>query len=118
MNYLFFQNGWPQIQTGGEVPDNSIELSEEQYEEITGALREGKKIIETSDGYSILDKPIEDFWIDLRKRRNYLLFSTDWTQLQDSPQNKEEWSNYRQQLRDLPQNTENPINPIWPEPPQ
>ena len=51
---------------------------------------------------------------DLRRRRNQLLIESDWTQSRDVfLPNDEEWKTYRQQLRDLPKNTE-PMNPVWP----
>ena len=51
---------------------------------------------------------------DLRRRRNQLLTESDWTQSRDVfLSNDEEWKNYRQQLRDLPKNTD-PMNPEWP----
>ena len=51
---------------------------------------------------------------DLRRRRNQLLTESDWTQSRDVfLPNDEEWKTYRQQLRDLPKNTE-PMNPVWP----
>ena len=56
---------------------------------------------------------------NLRVKRNELLKDTDWTQTNDiGLENEEEWVTYRQALRDLPANTEDPINPVWPEPPQ
>ena len=56
---------------------------------------------------------------NLRAKRNELLQDTDWTQTNDIRlENNEEWIKYRQALRDLPANTEDPTNPTWPEPPQ
>ena len=56
---------------------------------------------------------------ELRIERNQKLAETDWTQTNDiGLENEEEWVTYRQALRDLPANTEDPINPVWPEPPQ
>ena len=50
----------------------------------------------------------------LRMRRNKLLAESDWTQSRDVfLSNDEEWKTYRQQLRDLPKNTD-PLNPVWP----
>ena len=54
----------------------------------------------------------------LRKKRNLLLSDSDWTQTQDSKVDKASWSEYRQALRDLPINIENPENVVWPTPPQ
>lgn len=41
-------------------------------------------------------------------RRNVLLAGSDWTQLPDAPADKTAWAEYRQQLRDLPN------DPAWP----
>ena len=46
-------------------------------------------------------------WKELRKTRNILLASTDWTVMPDSPLSTEkqaEFRAYRQALRDYPQN--------------
>ena len=51
---------------------------------------------------------------NLRTRRNQLLTESDWTQSRDVLlSNDEEWKTYRQQLRDLPKNTD-PMNSVWP----
>jgi predicted metal-dependent hydrolase len=56
-------------------------------------------------------------WRDLRNHRNNLLAASDWTVLGDSPTPTAAWKAYRQQLRDLPANTVDPFNPVWPTPP-
>jgi hypothetical protein len=53
----------------------------------------------------------------LRFKRNALLASCDWTQLADAPVDKSAWATYRQELRNLPANTTDPLNPVWPIPP-
>jgi hypothetical protein len=51
----------------------------------------------------------------LRVKRNQLLAETDWTQSRDvTLPNDAEWATYRQALRDLPENTTDPANPVWP----
>lgn len=53
----------------------------------------------------------------LRSERNARLAACDWTQLFDAPltnEQKDLWAVYRQALRDLPDNTEDPANPDWP----
>jgi len=51
----------------------------------------------------------------LRAKRNCLLAETDWTQSRDVIlPNDAEWATYRQALRDLPANTADPANPVWP----
>ena len=54
---------------------------------------------------------------ELRSHRDLLLKSSDWTQVTDAPVDQAAWATYRQALRDLPANTTDPRNPVWPEPP-
>lgn len=65
----------------------------------------------------IEQKKISRSWHNLRKERNYLLSECDWTQVPDAPVDAAAWATYRQQLRDLPANTTDPRNVVWPEPP-
>ena len=58
----------------------------------------------------------------LRAKRNQLLTETDWVTLKaiDASndglgiQLPQVWMDYRQALRDLPANTVDPANPVWP----
>jgi Phage tail assembly chaperone protein len=64
---------------------------------------------------------LEVAWSALRAQRDTRLGATDWLMLPDvpiSPENKEEFIAYRQALRDLPQNTTDPYNPVWPVAPE
>jgi hypothetical protein len=59
-------------------------------------------------------------WDDLRTERNTKLTESDWTQYNDSPltdEVKTSWQTYRESLRDLPENTDDPADPTWPTPP-
>ena len=49
----------------------------------------------------------------LRVERNRLLSETDYLALSDSTLT-DEMRTYRQALRDLPANTADPANPVWP----
>jgi len=56
----------------------------------------------------------------VRKQRNELLKSTDWTQVDDSPLTnikKAEWALYRQALRDVTAQTGFPWTITWPDAP-
>tara|TARA_B100000902_G_scaffold384469_1_gene424675 strand:+ start:1071 stop:1406 length:336 start_codon:yes stop_codon:yes gene_type:complete len=54
-------------------------------------------------------------WEKLRRQRNRTLTETDWTQVADVPVGiKTTYQSYRQALRDLPANTSDPANPVWP----
>jgi hypothetical protein len=50
---------------------------------------------------------------NLRQRRDQLLAETDYLALSDSTLT-DEMTAYRQALRDLPANTVDPANPVWP----
>ena len=57
----------------------------------------------------------------LRRQRNQLLAETDWviTMHKELGTNiPAAWKTYRQALRDLPANTEDPANPVWPTKPE
>ena len=56
----------------------------------------------------------EDPAVVSRRQRDYLLASSDWTQLTDSPVNKSEWSTYRSLLRDVPKQSGFPSDIVWP----
>jgi hypothetical protein len=65
--------------------------------------------------------PDELFWDKLRHQRTNKLFASDWSQLSDAPltsSQKIAWTTYRQTLRDLPENTEDPKNVTWPSQPE
>ena len=56
----------------------------------------------------------------LRDLRNFKLRECDWVVMSDvvmTEETKQAWLDYRQALRDLPANTADPENPIWPTPP-
>jgi hypothetical protein len=83
------------VQTG-EV--TTIELTAEEIQEREAYVRD------------VL--PVEQI-ADLRLRRNQLLTETDYLALADSTLT-DEMRSYRQALRDLPANTVDPANPVWP----
>jgi len=57
-------------------------------------------------------------WEQIRGQRDGFLAASDWTDLPNSPvKNKEAWLSYRQALRDIPQNFEDPSEVIWPKKP-
>ena len=63
---------------------------------------------------------LERTWTSMRAQRDAKLAACDWTVLADSPLNttdKNAWKAYRTELRDLPENTEDPSAPVWPSEP-
>lgn len=77
-----------------------------------------------SEHSRIDDHGVKDYLQLIRDARNKLLMQSDWTQLPDvrlSEEQKESWKIYRKQLRDLPENIEEPRllmldmnHPDWP----
>ena len=59
----------------------------------------------------------EELIYSLRVKRNSLLSQTDYLALADSTLT-DEMRTYRQALRDLPANTTDPANPVWPTKPE
>lgn len=60
-------------------------------------------------------------WKELRAERNRRLVECDWVAIRAFTTGTlipEEWKAYMQALRDLPANTEDPMNPVWPTPPE
>lgn len=57
-------------------------------------------------------------WGSVRDHRMHLLSKCDWTQLPDVPEQiRSSWLSYRQGLRDITLQAD-PLNIIWPTPPQ
>lgn len=65
--------------------------------------------------------PDQEAWRQLRQERNRRLGECDWMfVVRDyctSYEKEMRWREYRQRLRDLPANTVDPRNPVWPEMP-
>jgi len=76
----------------------------------------GYKYDSTTNVFSPTEVIVDTSWDDLRAKRDRKLQSSDWKVTPGSPYESklEEWKTYRQQLRDLPANTSDPQNPIWP----
>lgn len=53
----------------------------------------------------------------IRSQRNTLIANTDWTQLSDSPVDKQAWATYRQALRNIPEQAGFPALVVWPKDP-
>lgn len=51
---------------------------------------------------------------EARAFRNRLLTSSDWTQVADAPVDRAAWAEYRQALRDVPDQLGFPADIIWP----
>jgi hypothetical protein len=59
-------------------------------------------------------------WKAVRAERDRLLSVCDWTQVADAPltaDDRQAWADYRQALRDVPQDFDSPDDVVWPETP-
>ena len=70
-------------------------------------------------GKIISQTEIDVDWITVRKQRNAELQNTDWRAVKDRTMSQA-WKDYRQALRDLPQDYEsaNDAADNWPTPPE
>lgn len=98
-------------------PGESWKLDGDEYEGLTWTdttekptLKEIEKawpVVQQAQGFAAI-----------RAERNDRLAACDWTQLPDAPADAAAWKKYRQQLRDLLEDLENPNDVQWPVPPQ
>jgi hypothetical protein len=56
--------------------------------------------------------------VKMRAERDSKLVETDWTQVLDAAVDQAAWANYRQALRDVPQQDDFPNTVVWPEQPE
>ena len=90
---------------------NRIEINA-QTGEVTTIPLTAEEIAER-EAYERDVLPVEQMK-ELRSRRNQLLAETDYLGLPDLGGFSAEMTAYRQALRDLPANTTDPANPVWP----
>ena len=84
----------PYFRDGKVYVINTVQMTEEERTIFSQTKKEGK-------------------WISIRQERNDRLLESDWTQLNDSPVDKQVWATYRQQLRDVTLQPD-PFNIDWP----
>lgn len=107
---------WAMMAAGDalHVLQHSDEIDIREYEVRSGQL---VRKDEADIVYEATARELQAAWRQLRFKRSRLLLKTDWTQVPDAPVDAVAWATYRAALRDLPQNTEDPFNVVWPTPP-
>ena len=100
------------------VVTDEVFVPKEGFSFIEGAYNDDMFVVigQAPIPLEVQDKGIDE-WVLFRVERNNRLSSSDWTQVSDSPVDQAIWAKYRQALRDLPDITVDPSNPVWPEPP-
>jgi len=79
------------------------------YAEIMRQVDAGELVVEPDPGPSE-----EQLAAQARSQRDALLSQSDWTQVSDAPVDQTAWAEYRQALRDLPQQAGFPTEITWP----
>ena len=85
-----------------------------KYREVNGRIEQSA---EAAPVPSVPELTAEQQEAQIRAQRNSLLTLSDWTQLADAPltaEQKQAWAEYRQALRDVPEQAGFPENVAWP----
>lgn len=135
MNYTIYSDATGQILRVVQTTDIESQLqSGESY--LEGVIDDTAYYIANGAAVAIPAKPdqysVFDFttkqWvqnqsmaiIDVSTKRQRLLYASDWTQIPNGPlttTQQEAWATYRQELRDIPEQSGYPFNVIFPTPP-
>lgn len=100
------------------IEETTAEKPIVKYRQINGQI---EQYAETAPVPSVPEPTEEQQEMQVRAQRNSLLTLCDWTQLPDAPLTdgeKQEWAEYRQALRDVPEQTGFPDAVIWPSIPE
>ena len=85
-----------------------------KYREVNGQI---EQYAEAAPVPAVPEPTSEQQKMQIRAQRNLLLTQCDWTQLPDAPltaEQKQAWAEYRQALRDVPEQAGFPENVAWP----
>jgi len=96
------------------LPNDAVEISKELHSQ----LLSGGEIDFDTTPPSNKPAPLPDYGAMVRFKRDQLLAASDWSVLTDSPLSKTQkmaWIEYRQALRDVPNQDGFPENVIFPE---
>jgi len=109
MNHIAIYNTHPTVKTIVDVEDGGVIAYD----------ADGNTVTLDADAVASETTTVVNGWnlAALRKKRNRLLAETDYLALSDVTLSSE-MTAYRQALRDLPANTTDPANPVWPTKPE
>lgn len=92
------------------------ETSEPDYDRFTQTVNEIDPVLQEGEWvqtYEVIDLPLSDVELIVRRHRNALLRSTDYRALSDN-NISQEWIDYRQALRDITAQEGFPYSVEWP----
>lgn len=105
-------------------PDDAVEITASQHQALLNANAEGQLIMADAKGRPVAvdPPPLEPHQLleRMRLKRDERLLACDYLMMPDYPIEaalRSDWAAYRQALRDMPENTADLTNIIWPEPP-
>ena len=93
-----------------EVPAPEVDPLTQRHEQTTPVQVDGK----WTQTWRVVQLPEDQATVNVRAKRNQLLAGSDWTQLADSPVDKDAWAVYREALRNLPEQAGFPYSVQWP----
>jgi len=100
-----------------------LSINEEQYTDLQDHCdaSESGGVITIIKSAEWLENKTNEAWKKIRKERNQLLKDSDYIMFPDittSAEKKQEWTTYRQALRDIPQDYDSPDEVVYPDKPE
>jgi hypothetical protein len=101
----------------------AFSINEEQYTDLQDNCdaSESGGVVTIIKSAEWLENKTNEAWKKIRKERNQLLKDSDYIMFPDitiTTEKKEEWTTYRQSLRDIPQTFSNPDDVTYPDKPE
>ena len=98
-------------------------INEKQYDDLADNCdaSESSGVVTIIKSAEWLENKNNEAWRKIRKERNKLLKDSDYIMVSDAPitaEKKEEWTTYRQSLRDIPQDYDSPDEVVYPTKPK
>jgi hypothetical protein len=93
-----------------EVPAPEVDPLTQRHEQTNPIQVDGK----WTQTWRVVQLSEDKATVNVRAKRNQLLADSDWTQLADSPVDKDAWAVYREALRTLPEQAGVPYSVQWP----
>ncbi len=98
-------------------------INEEQYTDLQDNCdaSESSGVVTIIKSAEWLENKNNEAWRKIRKERNKLLKDSDYIMVSDitiTTEKKEEWTTYRQALRDIPQDYDSPDEVVYPTKPK